>query len=303
MTPTLRAFLSSDASAGAVADRWARRFGLSVRIRLADTSVAPPCRLPRGLATFETRHGPLTLAMPAHLLTALVPAVLGQPLRPLGPVAPSASELGLFGYLALESTAALPALDAALSAVSVATASPFPRGDEALVRWRVELGTLAGIVEWGVPVPPPCAAHVPIACRLVAPWPPDVDLTRGGRIAVAASPIEAVTGAGPLLRLGWARADGPDPAVRFTVLPTPAEVTMTVPPESLPCTLTLDLGSLVMPAGVVAALRPGDRLPVSLPVPTGIWIRAGDVLVAEARLVAGADGFGIEVTRVLLPPG
>lgn len=304
MTPAQRALLASQAAGSAVADRWAQRLGLSVRIVVAGANAAEPDladRLPSGVAWFETPSGRLGLMCPAHLVTALVPALLGASARSLGPVGLSDTELGLFGYLALETVGALPGLSAALVGFDRATVLPFDRDDATFVPWRVEVDGRPARLLWGTARRRRSAAVVPIPLRIIGPWPDQMPLRAGRRFVLAELPCEALTGNGPLLRLAARPSlDAPE-SLQFVMETTPKDTSVHTPPESLPCTLSLDLGSVVLSAGAVAALQPGDPLPVTVRLPTEVWIRAGDVLVAEARLVPSASGLTVEIVRVLLP--
>jgi flagellar motor switch/type III secretory pathway protein FliN len=302
MTPAQRVYLASPEAIAAVADRWAHRLGVPVRLSAtAGADVRSRGRLPRGLGWFESPSGVLGFSVPADVVSALVPGLLGGRARTLGPVALSESALGVFGYLALETAAALPALQAALLGFERADVSPFAHSGSNPLTWRLEIDGRAAIAEWGTPRPVVSAAAVPITLRLLGAWPGAWPAKSGGRHPVGALRFAAHTGAGPLLHLAVVPAPRADGQLRFTVLAPTEEPRVYTPPESLPCTLSLDLGSVVLPAGVVAGLAPGDLLPVDVPAPAIVWLRAGDVLVAEARLVATAAGFAVEITRALLP--
>ena len=71
------------------------------------------------------------------------------------------------------------------------------------------------------------------------------------------------------------------------------------PLESLPVALTLELGEIVLDAGVVAALQAGDLLPVAVADPPIVTVKAGNQPVAVGVLVEDAGGIAVQLTRVL----
>ena len=85
-----------------------------------------------------------------------------------------------------------------------------------------------------------------------------------------------------------------------TTVRPPKEFAVPLDPSSLPCALTLDLGTVVLPAGVVADLAPGARIPLDLAAPPRVWLRAGDTVVAEGELVDLDGTHAVRITRSLV---
>ncbi len=289
------------ASARAAAGAWAAELSLPVEIGGVPD---PPCcsSLPQAVVSFQTPHGPLEAHIPTHLIAGVAGALVGAPGRSAGPVALSAAEEGLLAFLALAWAAALPVPGLTLCDVSVRSPSGLA---PALGTWHVAVGGPTGprgFIRW---CRPGGARHrhdvraVPIPLRIHGQglrFDPQRTGLRSGDLLPTHAVVFHLKAAGQMIHPLVLAGDG------LHIGATPPEVIpMPLSLETLPCALTLDLGSVVLPAGRVADLAPGDRLPVALDSPPRVWLRAGDVLVAEGRLTTVDGQACVEIDRVLLP--
>lgn len=303
----LRQALASAPTCAAVAARWARSLGVPVRLAVLPQIAALPTRPQMGLPVAVARFvgaAPLALQVPTHLLAGQVQALAGLTPRPSGPVPLSSAEAGLFAYLALEALAALPDADLFLAGVDAAP-DPVSRPVSA---WTAELGAQKGVLLWTEPAvrPNPHVAAVPITLRVTRPsGPPGSALRPGAAVLLDGAPW-ALTAAGRVLHAAVLTRDIGSHAWSLLVCPTdatvrpPKEFAVPLDPSSLPCALTLDLGTVVLPAGVVADLAPGAHIPLELAAPPRVWLRAGDTLVAEGELVVLDGTHAVRVIRSLV---
>jgi flagellar motor switch/type III secretory pathway protein FliN len=164
------------------------------------------------------------------------------------------------------------------------------------VTWRLEIDGHVGAAVWWLPderdAPPvAAAADVPVPLRVEA-GPIPVDLAPLGPGSLLPVPRLRLTAAGRTLHpLAWAdgglRATGPVP-----------EDDVTLPSlETLPVALTLEVGTLVLPAGEVAALAEGQVVPLELPDPPVVRLCAGGRTVAVGILVDDDGRLAVQITR------
>ena len=304
---SLRSALTSDAVCADVAARWARSLGMPVRLAVLPEVAALPFRPNGGLPVAVARFvgaGALALHAHTHLLAGQVQALAGLGPRPSGPVPLSSAEAGLFAYLALEALAALPEAALFLAGVDDAPAPAL----RPVAAWTAQLGAQRGLLLWTTPEPgpDPRVTAVPISLRVTRVCNPPAGALRTGAALLVDGAPWSVSAAGRLLfRAALTRPAGPSPwslhvaPTGATVRP-PKEFAVALDPSSLPCALTLDLGTIVLPAGVVADLAPGARIPLDLAAPPRVWLRAGETVVAEGELVDLDGTHAVRITRSLV---
>lgn len=306
-----------------VAARWSRSLGLPVRFELARFPVVIAGGEPiRAIAHLTGRVDSCRLHVQTQLLAGQVQALAGLAARPLGPVPLSEAEAGLFAWLVLD---ALPALapGAALSPSAPGASAPdtdslylagTTRGTRAPagqgVTWLADIGDRSGLVHWEFAAAGPAASGraraVPIPTRLTAGLPGSLHALVPGAARDVASLCWQWTAADTPLFPVTLRLEGEPSALVFRVTgdepaASPMEISMPLDPADLPCALTLDLGTVVLSAGAIADLRPGTRIPLQLGERPRVWLRAGDVLVAEAELIDLTGQPAVRITRTLLP--
>jgi hypothetical protein len=303
--------LTSDDTCAAVATRWSRCLGLPVRLTVLPAAVVLPAphrsRLPVAVARLVGAT-PVALEAQTLLFAGQVQTLAGLASRPSGPVPLSDAEVGFFAYLALEALAALPDLDLCLAGVDDAPDALAHR----IVAWTAQIGEQRGLISWTTPGRQPNGrAHgVPITLRMTrTAFAPAGGLLPGAALLLDATPWALGAGDRPVHFVSLVRAQVAEAGPwRFHVADGPAivrppmEFAVPLDPASLPCALTLDLGTIVLPAGVVADLAPGARVPLELASPPRIWLRAGDTVVAEGELIDLGGAPAIRITRSLLAP-
>lgn len=304
---SLRDALTSNAVCADVASRWARALGMPVRLAILPEVTGLPPRPHRGLPVAAAHFAgveSMSLYVHTQLLAGQVQALAGLGARPSGPVPLSSAEAGLFAYLALEALAALPEADLFLAGVDDA---PTPTA-RPVAAWTAQLGAQRGLLLWTRPDsrPDPRARAVPITLRVTrACSAPGTALRSGWALLLDDTPWDLTAAHQFLLSAALGRTAGSSTwslhvAASVAHVRLPKEFTVPLDPSSLPCALTLDLGTIVLPAGVVADLSPGARIPLDLAAPPRVWLRAGDTVVAEGELVDLDGAHAIRIVRSLV---
>jgi type III secretion protein Q len=284
---------------GAAASGWAR---LLERPTAVAPHSGPPQRSSlRSWAAWRDSNGHRgLLAVDRHLLAGVVGRLAGTSGRAVGPCPLSPAEEGLFAYLALQWLQLVPGctLEWVHGGDPAWPLLATPR--RAGIGWSVEIGDQRGSAVWWLPQPlEPCEGG-PVENAQRTPIPLTVSATAQLSPHTALAPGDRLPCARPQLR----HARGPMFSVRAVTegLRLMALESALSPStlESLPVALTLELGSIVLDAGVVAALQAGDLLPVAVADPPIVTVKAGDQAVAMGVLVEDAGGIAVQLTRVLI---
>ncbi len=281
--------------AAAAAAAWARLLELPVAVRPEPRNTS---MLPAAWAGLVWPDGAVgRLRVDAHLLAGTLERLVGRPGTLVGPAPLTPAEEGLFAYLALAWCGLLPAPAPRLAWVHGGDPTwPVPPGGAAAVTWRLEIGGQVGAAVWWLPderaAPPASAATmVPLPLRVEA-----------GPVAVDASPLRP----GSLLPVRRLRLVATDRALytlewtggRLRATGLAPEDEMAFPSlETLPVALTVEVGTLVLPAGEVAALATGQVVPLALANPPVVRLRAGGHTVAVGVLVDDDGELAVQITR------
>ena len=306
-----------DPFAARLAASWSRALGLPLKIlRLpAALPVSAGDGLVRAVAGLSQPGGAEgAISIDVHLLNGSLLRLAGLPARAAIPAPLSPAEEGLFAYLVLTTLGVLPNVEGeapfALAWVHGGDRAwplgPIPRRS---VSFHVELNSTSGLLHFHLPTRreparPTSGDHVPIVLRIagrhaVAPQ----ALHPGDRLILRPSVTFSLWAADhALCRLSYDRG-------RFVVAGSRSPQSQSEGDEyvlenlaaaALPCTLTLELGTLTAPAGEVAAWGPGTVLPIAVSDPPLVLLRAGPHVVAEGILTADGDGLAIQLVRVFL---
>jgi hypothetical protein len=280
----------------AAATAWARLLELPVTVRVEPPGAASD--LPAAWAGLVWPDGATgRLRVDAHLLAGVLERLAGRPGASVGPAPLTPAEEGLFAYLALTWCGLMPAPAPRLAWVHGGDpAWPVPPGGAAAVTWRLDVGGWSGAAVWWLPdehdaAPAADVSAAPVPLRVEAgPVAVDTAPLRPGDLLPAPRLRLAAAGR-PLHALAW--ADG-----RLRVTGPVAEDEVTLPSlETLPVALTVEVGTLVLPAGEVAALAPGQVVPLAVADPPVVRLCAGGRTVAVGVLVDDDGRLAVQITR------
>lgn len=285
------------------ASAWARLFERSVTIEPASPpphdAPTSPGGLPCAFAGLELADGRLArLDVDAHLLAGRLDVLAGGPGEAVGPLPLSPAEEGLFAYLVLAWLALLPAPRPRLAWIH-GGAPPWavPGVVGGAVAWRIELDGEVGGARWWLPPDPPALP--------TAPPRPDLPVrlrVLGGQVALAALPepgdLIPVFGRAGL----WARSSLAGALTRrgphWIVDPHALEVPMSPTLETLPVRLDVLLAQLDLTVGQLAALTPGQVVPLPAEDHPMVSLVVGDRPVALGVLVQADGRLAVQITQV-----